>query len=92
MKLMAMAIAACCVCGTFAEVVHFTFPVPGHPNWGQAIQNKVYDLNQKMPKRIAWGVSGRFAGIDPMVPLSHHKDGIETFLDCDLLQRVLSLS
>ena len=59
------------------EVTHFTFPVPGHPNWGQAIQNKVYDLNQKTPKRIAWGVSGRFAGIDPMVPLSHHKYGIE---------------
>ena len=59
------------------EVTHFTFPIPGHPNAGQAIQYKVYDLNQKTPKRIAWGISGRFAGIDPMVPLSHHKYGIE---------------
>ena len=33
------------------EVTHFTFPVPGHPNWGQAIQHKVYDLNPKTPKR-----------------------------------------
>ena len=76
MKRMAMVIAACCACGTFADVAHFTFPVPGHPNCGQAILNKVYDLNQKTPRRIAWGISGRFAGIDPMLPLSHHKYGI----------------
>ena len=73
-----MAVLSVGLCGVArGEVTHFTFPVPGHPNWGQAIQNKVYDLNQKTPKRIAWGVSGRFAGIDPMVPLSHHKYGIE---------------
>ena len=61
----------------FAEVVHFTYPIPGHPNAGQAIENKVYELNQKVPKQVAWGISGRFAGIDPMLRLSHHKYGIE---------------
>ena len=61
----------------FAEVVHFTYPIPGHPNAGQAIENKVYELNQKVPKQVAWGISGRFAGIDPMLALSHHKYGIE---------------
>ncbi len=66
------------VCGVArAEVTHFTFPVPGHANWGQAINHKVYDLNQTKPRRIVWGISGKFAGIDPMVPLSHHKYGIE---------------
>ena len=45
------------LCGVArGEVTHFTFPVPGHPNWGQAIQHKVYELNQKTPKRIAWGI------------------------------------
>ena len=61
----------------FAEVVHFTYPIPGHPNAGQAIENTVYELNQSKPKQVAWGISGRFAGIDPMLRPNHHKYGIE---------------
>lgn len=77
MKTMAVALVACLCVVARGEVTHFTFPVPGHTNWAQAIQHKAYDLNQKTPKRIAWGISGRFAGIDPMLPPNHHKYGIE---------------
>ena len=75
--ILAIGVAVFSAGGAFAEVDHFVFPVPGHANWGQAIKHKVYDLNQDRPRRIAWGLSGKFAGIDPMVPLSHHKYGIE---------------
>ena len=76
----ALALAALLPLGFAAvgdQVVNLKFPVPGRPNSEQAIDHKVYDLNQDKPRRIAWGISGKFAGIDPMVPLSHHKYGIE---------------
>ena len=74
---LAICAAAFCAAGALAEVDHFVFPVPGHENRGQAMQHKVYDLNQDRPRRIAWGISGKFAGIDAMVKPSHHKYGIE---------------
>ena len=85
MKLTRLMVAlAVGLCGLArGEVTHLTYPIPGKPKASQAIQNKVYDLNQKTPKRIAWGISGRFAGIDSMVQPSHQKFGIQIQLIYD---------
>ena len=53
------------------------FPVNGHPEARQAIDHKVYELNQSKPRRIAWGVSGRFSGVDRTLAPNHHKYGME---------------
>ena len=58
-------------------VSHFIFPVPGDAKARQAIGHKVYELNQRSPQRIVWGVSGRFAGIDRTLTPNHLKYGIE---------------
>ena len=61
----------------YGEIVHFTFPILGHEKEDQAIECKTYELGQTAAKPVAWGVSGRFAGVDPLLRPDHHKYGIE---------------
>ena len=49
----------------------------GQPQARQSIDHKVYELNQGEPRRIAWGASGRFAGVDRTLAPNHHKYGVE---------------
>ena len=71
-----LALSLCCAFATFAEVTHLVFPIPEYPNAGQSIEHKVFELNQKKPQQIAWGIFGRFAGIDPMIKPDPQKFGI----------------
>ena len=74
--------AAAFMCATAAvAVARLEFPLPKYPDCSQAIGHKKYELDQKTPRRIAWGVFARFAGIDPMVKPSHHKYGVEIQLE-----------
>ena len=67
MKISMLAATLLAACGACGEVAHFVYPVPGHPDWGQSIQHRTYDLNQKEAHQIAWGIAARFKGIDPTV-------------------------
>ena len=66
----------CCTSGAFAVETHLVFPIAEYPDAGQAIEHKVFELNQTAPRQIVWGLFGRFAGIDPMVKSDPQKFGI----------------
>lgn len=76
MTLTALAVF-CPLAALFGETVHFTYPVPGHEDWRQALGGKGFELNQTEAKPVAWGISGKFAGIDPLLKPSHQKFGME---------------
>lgn len=65
------------VASVFGGIAHLVYPIPGDEKSDQAIEHRVYELNQGKPHQIAWGISGRFRGIDPMLVPSHHRFGIE---------------
>jgi len=63
--------------GAADGITHFTFPIPDHPKADQAIVHTVHTLDQKAARPVAWGIAGKFKGIDPTVRPDHHAYGIE---------------
>ena len=72
----ALTVFFCHAINVFAGGTHLKYPVAQYPNAGQAIEHKVFELNQKKPCQIAGGVFGRFSGIDPMIKPDPQKFGI----------------
>ena len=73
-----LAAAVAGVLGTvaFAKDPHFVFPDPNHPDYGQVLEYRTFELNQTEPRAFRYGCEAKCAGLDPETPPSHSNFGM----------------
>lgn len=73
-----LAAAVAGVLGTvaFAKDPHFVFPDPNHPDYGQVLEYRTFELNQTEPRAFRYGCEAKCVGLDPETPPSHSNFGM----------------